>query len=245
MPMWNPWHGCVKISPGCANCYVYRRDAAFERDSSVAVQNSTFRLPLAKTREGLYKIPPGSMLYTCFSSDFFLDQADCWRAEAWSMMDVRRDVRFYIITKRIERFFVSLPENWGDGYENVTICATCENQDRADFRLPLLLDAPLAHREIICEPLLERIDLRAALSTGKIEQVTVGGESGSKARVCDYRWVLDIRDQCAAYGVPFRFKQTGYRFYKDGRLYLIPRRLQQSQAEKAGISTAKPSEKTT
>lgn len=237
MPTWNPWHGCVKVSPGCAHCYVYRQDAAFEKDSSVAVKNSTFRLPLVKTRTGVYKIPSGATLYTCFSSDFFLDQADIWRAEAWSMIDFRRDVHFYIITKRIERFFVSLPANWGSGYENVTLCATCENQDRADFRLPLLLDAPLAHREIICEPLLERIDLSATLASGKIERVTVGGESGPQARVCDYRWVLDLREQCLSHHVPFRFKQTGANFYKDGKYYHVPRPLQLAQAEKAGIST--------
>ena len=33
MAIWNPWHGCKKISPGCLNCYVYRRDAEFGKDS--------------------------------------------------------------------------------------------------------------------------------------------------------------------------------------------------------------------
>lgn len=240
MPMWNPWHGCVKVSPGCRHCYVYRRDALYQRDSTVATKNSTFRLPLAKTRAGAYKVPAGSTLYTCFSSDFFLDQADVWRAEAWSMIDLRRDVHFYIITKRIERFFVSLPENWGDGYDNVTVCATCENQDRADHRLPLLLDAPLKHREIICEPLLEHVDVSAALATGQIEQLTAGGESGPQARVCDFRWIESLHDQCAAHRVSFRFKQTGQHFYKDGTLYNVPRPLQHSQAKKAGLSFSVP-----
>ena len=236
MPLWNPWHGCVKISPGCQNCYVYRRDALYQRDSSVAVLNSTFRLPLAKKRDGSYKVPAGTTLYTCFSSDFFLDQADVWRAEAWSMMDLRRDLHFYIITKRIDRFFVSLPSNWGNGYENVTICVTCEDQQRADERIPLLLSAPLRHREIICEPLLEPVDVSHALSTGQIEKVTAGGESGPQARVCDLQWIESLRWQCMTHQVPFFFKQTGARFCKDGPLYRIPRKDQHAQAKKSGLS---------
>ncbi len=236
MPLWNPWHGCVKISPGCQNCYVYRRDALYQRDSSVAVQNRTFRLPLAKNREGAYKIPSGATLYTCFSSDFFLDQADVWRAEAWSMIDLRRDLRFYIVTKRIDRFFISLPRNWGAGYDHVTICVTCEDQQRADERIPLLLSAPIRHKELICEPLLSPIDLSAALSSGQIEKVTAGGESGPHARVCDLSWILSLRQQCIAYQVPFSFKQTGACFRKNGRLYRVPRKEQHTQAKKSGLS---------
>lgn len=240
MPEWNPWHGCVKISPGCQNCYVYRRDSMYRRDSSVAVQNSTFRLPLAKARNGAYKVPSGTLLYTCFSSDFFLDQADVWRAEAWSMIDLRRDLHFYIITKRIDRFFVSLPRNWGEGYENVTICVTCEDQQRADERLPLLLSAPLRHREIICEPLLEPVDLSRALRSGQIEKVTAGGESGPRARVCDLQWIVSLRRQCIVHQVPFSFKQTGACFRKEGRLYRVPRKDQHAQAEKSGLSYCPP-----
>ena len=87
---------------------------------------------------------------------------------------------------------------------------------------------------MICEPLLEEIELSSYLSAA-IEEVVVGGESGPQARVCDYRWVLQIREQCRRAGVPFHFKQTGARFRKDGRLYTIPRSWQHRQAAKAGI----------
>ena len=140
----------------------------------------------------------------------------------------------FIITKRILRFYESLPDDWGDGYPNVTIAVTCENQKRADERLPYFLSLPIAHKEIICEPLLDEIDLSPYLSPN-IEGVTVGGESGEKARVCDFDWVLTIRDACFSAGVPFVFKQTGANFRKDGRLYSIPRREQEKQAERAGI----------
>jgi protein gp37 len=73
----------------------------------------------------------------------------------------------------------------------------------------------------------------------RCEQVTVGGESGRDARVCDYDWVLNIREQCINAGVPFHFKQTGATFRKDNRLYHIPRDQQMRQAHRAGIDTTK------
>ena len=66
------------------------------------------------------------------TSDFFLEEADEWRPAAWSMIRERADLHFVIITKRIHRFLVGLPADWGEGYEHVTICCTCENQKMAD-----------------------------------------------------------------------------------------------------------------
>jgi len=231
---WNPWHGCKKISTGCKNCYVYRIDGRHGRDSSIVEKTLNFDLPVKKKRTGDYKIPSGEDIYTCFSSDFFLEDADPWRPKAWGMIKERHDCSFLIITKRIHRFTVGLPDDWGGGYENVTICSTVENQERADYRLPILFEAPIKHKMIICEPLLERINLLEYLGDW-VEQVLVGGESGSEARICDFDWVLDIQRQCQQKDIPFHFKQTGARFVKDGHLYRISRGLQHQQAEKAGI----------
>jgi len=92
----------------------------------------------------------------------------------------------------------------------------------------------IKHKTIICEPLLERINLSQWL-TPSIESVIVGGESGNNARICDYDWVLDLRKQCVENKVAFHFKQTGARFVKNGHLYQIKRQDQHSQAAKAGI----------
>lgn len=231
---WNPWHGCKKISTGCKNCYVYRIDGRHGKDSSIVDKTLNFNLPIKKKRNGTYVIPYNEEIYTCFSSDFFLDEADQWRSEVWEMIRVRKDCHFFIITKRIDRFKISLPENWGDGYDNVTIGSTVENQDRADYRLPIFYDVPIKHKMIMCEPLLERIDLMKYLGNW-VEQVIVGGESGNEARICNYDWVLDIHRQCQQKSIQFHFKQTGAKFLKDGHLYKISRNLQHMQAQKAGI----------
>ena len=101
--------------------------------------------------------------------------------------------------------------------------------------MPIFLDLPIKKRSIICEPLLEPIDLRPYLNSS-IKEVVVGGESGYYARLCDYSWILDIRQQCVEAGVNFYFKQTGARFKKNNKVYIIDRKYQHSQAKKANIN---------
>lgn len=234
--MWNLWHGCHKLSAGCKHCYVYRGDAKRDVDSSVVTQTKNFDLPVRRKRNGEYKVVSGTMVYTCFTSDFFVEDADRWRTEAWAMIRERSDLDFMMITKRIDRFLQCLPDDWGDGYENVTICCTVENQACADYRLPIYKAAPIRHKIIICEPLLERIDLRPFNIGTWVEQVVVGGESGHEARPCDFDWVMELRNVCVENNVAFWFKQTGAKFIKDGKLYLIKRQFQHAQARKSGIN---------
>lgn len=234
--MWNLWHGCHKLSAGCKHCYVYRGDARREVDSSIVTQTKNFDLPIRKKRNGEYKIPPGTYVYTCFTSDFFVEDADEWRTEAWKMIHQRDDLHFMMITKRIDRFAQCMPEDWGDGYDNVTICCTIENQACADYRLPIYQQAPIKHKIIICEPLLERIDLSGFHIGEWIEQVVVGGESGYEARECDFDWIMDLRNVCVENEVAFWFKQTGSKFIKEGKLYQIRRQFQHSQARKAELN---------
>lgn len=234
--MWNLWHGCHKYSQGCKHCYVYRGDAKRGMDSSLVTQTKNFDLPLRRKRNGDYKIPSGTLVYTCFTSDFFVADADVWREEAWKMIRQRSDLDFLMITKRVHRLAACLPSDWGSGYDNVTICCTVEDQACADERLPLYRAAPVKHKIIICEPLLERIDLRPYAIGEWIEQVVAGGESGPGARECHYDWVLELRNLCVENRVAFWFKQTGAKFVKDGKLYRISRQFQHSQARKAAIN---------
>ena len=238
--IWNPWHGCHKISAGCAHCYVYRRDASCGRAADRVVKTGDFYLPMRRDRSGSYKIPSGSDLDTCFTSDFFVEDADPWRAECWEMMKIRSDLSFFFITKRIDRMEKCLPPDWGErGYPNVSIACTVENQAMADYRLPIYLRMPLRARSIVCSPLLEKIELKKYLD-GTVTNLTAAGESGNMARVCDYEWVLDLRRQCVETNTSFYFMQTGALFRKDGKLYRIERKIQHSQARKAKINfTAK------
>jgi len=215
---WEPWTGCYKVSDGCTYCYYYGPYS--KRFGQNTVQKTgEFDKPLAKTDKGKYRIPGGKIVATCFASDFFIAEADEWRAEAWEMIKQRPDLEFLILTKRINRFSVSLPSDWGDGYTNVYIGCTIENQQLADCRLPLFLSYPIKRRFIACAPLLGTINLSPYLDG--IEHVTVGGETGRAARECDYDWVLNIREQCVEAGVTFWFKNTGTLFRRDGEVQKI------------------------
>ena len=242
MPVWNPWHGCVKLSPGCQNCYVWRLDARYNRDPSDFHRTGSFWYPVEKwkrgDRAGTYKLKTDEVVYTCMTSDFFLDKADEYRSEIWSMIRERSDLHFYIITKRVDRVASNLPSDWGDGYDNVTICPTCENQQMTDYRLPIALELPIKHLEIIHEPMLEQIDIRKYLATGRFRKVIAGGESGSGVRTLDLKWIRDTARQCEKYGVKFTFKQTGtYYIDESGNRIFVRRSNQMSLAESYGIST--------
>ena len=198
-----------------------------------------FRYPLAKDRDGRYKVQSGEMLRVCMTSDFFLEEADPWRGEAWEIMRQRPDVKFFLLTKRPQRVAQQLPPGWGEGWENVMLNVTCENQRRADERIPLLLSLPFKHKGIMCAPYIGPVSIRAYLPSGQIEQVLCDGENYDGARPCHYEWVKALRDECAAYNVTFVFCGTGRRFVKDGKLYRIEsQRLQSEQAFKSGLSSA-------
>jgi protein gp37 len=225
---------------------VYRRDESIGKDPSVLHKTDNFNLPVRRLRsgkyKGKYKIPCGSHIYTCFSSDFFHPDADGWRSDAWEMMHERSDCTFFMITKRPERVAEHLPSGWGEGWEHITIAVTCENQEMVDKRLPIYLALPIYHHAVMIEPMLTAVDLRPYIdkyraSDGRplIKEVSVGGESGIHARVCDFEWVESVQSLCKENGISFYYHQTGAKLIKNGRLYNIPRKLQHIQAHKAGL----------
>lgn len=234
MAVWNPWRGCHKHSEGCKFCYIHKGDSRRGVDTNQIVKTDKFYAPIDKNKKGEYKIKPGQIVYLCFSTDFLIEDADKWRDECWKMIKERSDLTFLFLTKRIERFSKCVPEDWNDGYDNVIVGCTVENQEAVDFRLSIFDNLPIKHKNIICQPLIEKVDLHNHLNN--IELVVVGGESDTNARVLDYDWVLSIREQCVANNVHFDFRQCGTNFIKDKKLYKLNVRQLCSQARKAGIN---------
>ena len=236
--IWNPWHGCKKCSEGCENCYMYFLDRMRDQDGSrIYNTKNGFRYPLSKNRQGQYKIKSGEMIRVCMTSDFFLEEADTWREEAWAVMRQRKDVKFFLLTKRPQRVASCLPYDWGTGWENVFFNVTCENQKRADERIPILLELPFKHKGIMTAPLIGPVDIGKYLSEGQIEQVLCGGENYDGSRPCHYEWVKLLYDQCREYDVTFNFIETGTCFIKDGKKYRIPnKKIQSQQAFRSGLN---------
>lgn len=233
MALWNPWRGCKRCSEGCLHCYIHKGDRKRNVNTNDIVRTDDFNKPIERLKNGKYKMKSG-LIYLCFSTDFLIEEADQWRNACWEMMKERQDCTFLFLTKRIDRFMKCIPEDWGDGYDNVVVCCTIENQKNADYKLALFKDLPIKHKCITAQPLLEEIDIEKYLDD--IELVVVGGESDSNARPLDYSWVLNIREQCIRKQVDFEFRQCGTYTIKDGKTYKLQTKDLMKQARLAGIN---------
>jgi protein gp37 len=197
---WSPWQGCQKISPGCQNCYMYRDKIRFGQNPSVVVRSKsvTFNAPLK------WKDP--ARVFVCSWSDFFIENADAWRDEAWEIMLRTPHLTYQILTKRPENILAMLPKkDWP--FKNVWLGVTAENQEMADKRIPILLSIQATIHFISAEPLLSLIDF----SPWKLSLVIAGGESGPNARYMKPEWALDLKRQCQETNTPFFMKQMSGR----------------------------------
>ncbi|HEV2177982.1 MAG TPA: phage Gp37/Gp68 family protein [Terriglobia bacterium] len=193
---WNPWHGCRQISPGCAHCYMYREKRQYGQDPTRIVRSkTTFDAPL--------KWKDSRMIFTCSWSDFFIEEADRWREEAWEVIRSTPHHTYQILTKRPERMAGNLPAGWP--WENVWLGVSVENP-RFYWRIFDLERVPAAIRFVSLEPLLAATP---DLPLERISWVIVGGESGPGCRPMRPEWVRSVRQQCVAARVPFFFKQWG------------------------------------
>lgn len=236
MVMWNPWRGCHRYSEGCKFCYIHKGDAKRGINTDEIIKSAQLEAPIAKKKNGDYKVKSGQTVYLCFSTDFLIEEADVWRERCWEIIKERSDLHFLFLTKRIDRFLDCVPSDWGEGYDNVTVGCTIENQRNADYRLKIFKEIPIKHKNIICQPLIEEIQIKQYLKD--IELVVVGGESDCYARPLNYDWVLSIRAQCLETDTAFEFRQCGTHFIKDGREYLLNVRDLCAQAKKANINIA-------
>ena len=236
MAIWNPWRGCIKCSEGCLHCYIHKGDYKRGINTSEIVKTKDFYKPIEKLKNGNYKMKSG-LVYLCFQSDFLIKEADKWRNECFRMIKERQDCKFLFLTKRIERFKEIIPDDWNDGYDNVIVCCTVENQKNADYKLSIFKDLPIKHKCITMQPLLEKVNIEKYLDD--IELVLVGGEQDYNARVLDYNWVLDIRKQCIKHNVNFEFRQCGTYTIKDGKTYKIETYNLTKQARLANINYKK------
>lgn len=228
--IWNPWHGCKKCSAGCQNCYMYALDNKREvqTPSSVVHKTGSFKYPLSKSRDKQYKVKTGERIRVNMTSDTFIDEADEWRDEMWSIIKQRSDVVFWLLTKRPERILDHLPSDWGDGYDNVSLNCTCENQEMFDKRIDVFLNVPAKHKGLCLAPLLGPIDISKALSSGQIEEISVGGENYDNPRPVDYAWVQNIAEQCKQHHINFCWYETGTNLIVGGDKFFMPNKHKQA-----------------
>lgn len=206
----NFWVGCEKVSPGCKFCYMYRDfTTRYNRDPRKVVKTTpaTFNQPL-KWKDPLF-VFPNSL------SDFFIEDADQWRDEAWAVINRTPQHTYLILTKRIERVAQCLPAGWGKGWDNVWIGFSAEDQHHFDLRRHWLRKFEAVVKWVSIEPLLAPI---RNLNLEGIDWAVIGGESGNdngawRYRECEVEWISDIVSQCKQQDVPAFVKQLGTHLY--------------------------------
>lgn len=206
---WNPVRGCTKISPGCKHCYA---SVFAERFRGVPghpyEQGFDLRLVPEKLAEPLRWRAPRTIFVNSMSDlfhpgireDYIFAVAEVMRLARWHV--------FQILTKRADRMAELLagPLRAAAREPHIWWGVSVENRKHGLPRIAHLRRAPARTRFLSVEPLLE--DLGTLDLTG-VSWVIVGGESGAGARPLREAWAAGVRDQCAAAGVPFFFKQWG------------------------------------
>ena len=201
---WNPLTGCTKISPGCKHCYAERMARRLQAMGQPNYVNG-FRLTV---HEHMLEQPLGwkkpQMVFVNSMSDLF--HKDVPEEFVQRVFDVMRRASwhtFQVLTKRSERLLaLNYQIDWPP---NVWMGVSVENQGYT-FRIEHLRQTGARVKFLSLEPLLGPL---RTLDLQGIGWVIVGGESGPGARPMAESWVVDIRDQCVAAGVPFFFKQWG------------------------------------
>ena len=162
---------------------MFRDLKRYGRDGSIVVRSKppTFNLPLKRTRANEPALPAGFKVFTCSWSDWWHERADAWRNDAWENVRQRPDLIFQLVTKRPERIADHLPKDWGDGWPNVWLIVTAENQEWANRRVDYLMDVPAVVRGLSIEPLLGPMEL---MNWGPLAAV----RSDQPPTWSDFRW---------------------------------------------------------
>ena len=210
---WNPITGCTEVSPGCDNCYA-RTFAERFRGVEGHPYEQGFDLKLWPERldQPVRWKKPRIIFVNSMSDLFHEDVPDGYIGLVLNAMADAPHHTFQVLTKRPGRMASVLRRLQPDPLPHVWWGTSIE-LDRYTWRADKLRQTPAAVRFLSLEPLLGPLP---SLDLGGIGWVIVGGESGHGARQLKGEWVRDLRDRCAAEGVPFFFKQWGGRTPKAG-----------------------------
>lgn len=187
---WNIARGCTKIDSDCKFCYMYRDSMNGTRyDAKNIIRTKTvFNLPL--------KIKEPSKIFTSSLTDFFHEEIDSYRNEAWEIIRQCPQHTFQILTKRPERIIANTPKDLLQA-DNIWF-GTSIGSPNGMKRIFDLIKVDCKTRFISFEPLHEKVDMNLELTDLiKIHWAIIGGESGNengfyKYRPCEIEWIEEL-----------------------------------------------------
>lgn len=184
---WNIARGCSKVDEDCKFCYMYRESLNGTRyePKKVVRTKTVFNLPL--------KLKEPSKIFTSSLTDFFHEDIDSYRHEAWDIIRKCPQHTFQILTKRPERIMEHLPSDWGDGWNNVWM-GTSVGSQKSVHRIEQMEGVTAKIKFISFEPLHTAITEKFV---GAFDWIIIGGESGNengqyRYRPCEIEWIEEI-----------------------------------------------------
>jgi len=201
---WNPTTGCTKITEGCKNCYAEKMAKRLKAMGTPKYQNG-FDLTLHRdTILEPYSWKKPKVVFVNSMSDLFHEDVPLeFIQEVFSVMNNNPKHIFQVLTKRADILDQYSPIlNWS---ENIWMGVTVES-DRHYRRVDHLRRSGAFVKFLSCEPLLTSL---MEVNLFEIDWVIVGGESGPNSRPIKKEWVLELKDNCEAWDIPFFFKQWG------------------------------------
>jgi protein gp37 len=201
----NPWIGCQKVSPGCDHCYAeammdhrYNKVKWGPHGERQRTSKQNWRLPIrwnAQAQSFGKESGHRPRVFCASLADVFDNQIDTsWRDDLFALIRECSRLDWLVLTKRPENIEKLLPSDWGDGYSNVWLGTTAEDQKRFDARWKHLKRIPAVVRFISYEPALGPLRLPSGRSLP--DWLISGGESGPGARPLKPKWVRDVIDDC-------------------------------------------------
>lgn len=219
---WNVARGCHKVDQDCKNCYMYRDSYSGTRyqPREVVKTKTVFTMPL-RYRERRSSVWLGApLIFTSSLTDFFIEEIDAYRDEAWDIIRKCPHLTFQILTKRPERIKQCLPDDWGNGWDNVWL-GTSVGSPEGLKRIDYLADTPAETRFLSIEPLHQEIKPHEfELNILQIDWVIIGGESGHetgkyKYRPCELDWIYNLVYYFRDIDIPVFIKQMGTHLAKE------------------------------
>jgi len=208
----NPWMGCHKVSQGCTNCYAETLITKRMGKPGLWGANGVRQ----RTKGPWTKVPRWNKeardrgaplrVFTASLADVFEDYPgpNEWRDDLWDLIRDNHWLDFQLLTKRPENLERMLPEDWGEGWPNVWLGTSIED-NRVVERATLLTSVPAIVHFVSYEPAIGPVD---ELDLTDIEWLICGGESGPGYRPMDLQWARDIQLRCAVWETAFFFKQN-------------------------------------
>lgn len=213
----NPWIGCQKVSPGCDHCYAealmdkrYGRVQWGPHGERKRTSEANWKLPLRWARQANGTRP---RVFCASLADVFDNQVPMqWRADLFALIEKTPQLDWLLLTKRPENVRKMLPDDWGEGYANVWLGTTCEDQANYDRRWNILAKVPAAIHFISYEPALgplipHGVDVPERACWSMPDWLICGGESGQGARYMDPAWAAAAKTECELLGISFFMKQ--------------------------------------